>query len=51
MRQWRVADLHIGPPESGMYHESSVAKFSAANALGVIMTGMGDDGAAGLLAQ
>ena len=27
----------------------SVAKFAGANALGVIMTGMGDDGAAGLL--
>jgi two-component system chemotaxis response regulator CheB len=27
----------------------SVAKYAAANALGVIMTGMGDDGAAGLL--
>lgn len=27
----------------------SVAKFAAANAIGVIMTGMGDDGAAGLL--
>jgi len=27
----------------------SVAKFAAANALGIIMTGMGDDGAAGLL--
>jgi two-component system chemotaxis response regulator CheB len=27
----------------------SVAKFAGANALGVIMTGMGDDGAAGML--
>ena len=27
----------------------SVAKFAGANAIGVIMTGMGDDGAAGLL--
>jgi two-component system chemotaxis response regulator CheB len=27
----------------------SVAKCAAANALGIIMTGMGDDGAAGLL--
>jgi two-component system chemotaxis response regulator CheB len=27
----------------------SVAKFAGANALGIIMTGMGDDGAAGML--
>jgi two-component system chemotaxis response regulator CheB len=27
----------------------SVAKYAGANALGIIMTGMGDDGAAGLL--
>ncbi|MBT9431194.1 hypothetical protein JZM24_01705 [Candidatus Sodalis endolongispinus] len=51
-----VIRLHDGPPVNRhrpsvdvLFH--SVAKFAGRNAVGVILTGMGNDGAAGLLAM